>query len=233
MKSLRTNVHCPYTQIDNYTQDIYYKKHLLDQTEKLQTKVLLSKEMSWQWVKLRKFPSTKKNSHLFFQREKLHLFPFLFFSSFRKIPISFSFQVFSPFWLFHQNFLQSFSPFSSFHQNFLPGFFTIWVFPSKVPSKFFHHFQFPIKIPFQEVFPSSWRLSRSFESEKSTEKHWVCTRSKLCSNFVIDSLLLFLVETFVVVVFLQKRNKTFFLIPKPHDLLNVFQVFWKRSGFLP
>ena len=94
--------------------------------------------------------SNSENSHqrkkipiFFFQREKLHLFPFLFFSSFRKIPISFSFQVFSPFWVFHQN--------------FLPGFFTIWVFPSKVSSKFFHHFQFPIKIPFHG-FSTFWRF---------------------------------------------------------------------------
>ena len=37
----------PYTQINNISQDISFKKHFLDQTEKLQTKLLLSKEMSW------------------------------------------------------------------------------------------------------------------------------------------------------------------------------------------
>ena len=92
--------------------------------------------------------SNSENSHqrkkipiFFFQREKLHLFPFLFFSSFRKISISFSLQVFSPFWVFHQN--------------FLPGFFTILAFPSKLPSRFFHHLGFPIKGSFQVFSPFS------------------------------------------------------------------------------
>ena len=45
MESLRANVYL-YTQIDNISQDISFKKHVLDQTEKFQTKLLLSKEMS-------------------------------------------------------------------------------------------------------------------------------------------------------------------------------------------
>ena len=101
--------------------------------------------------------SNSENSHqrkkipiFFFQREKLHLFPFLFFPSFRKIPISFSFQVFSPFWVSHQN--------------FLPGFFTILAFPSKLPSRFFLHFHLSIKTSFQVFSPFGFSHQRFLPS---------------------------------------------------------------------
>ena len=78
-----------------------------------------------QWVRLRKFPSTEKDYHLFFSIEKISIF----------FPSCFLF------------------PSEDSHQNFLLGFFHLFRFPIKISFQvFFTFFNFPSKFPSKNFF---------------------------------------------------------------------------------